>query len=112
MNALPDDSERPGTVTGLQLDVLRALWRAGEATVTEVHAALQRRRRLAPTTVATLLKRLASKQLVEHRQEGRALVYRALIAEDPDLTSPRGAAARVLLWLMRRDEAVRLMTVG
>ncbi|MCB1333411.1 MAG: ATP-dependent DNA helicase RecG [Roseivivax sp.] len=37
---------------------------------------------------------------------------RALIAEDPDLTSPRGAAARVLLWLMRRDEAVRLMTVG
>ncbi|MEZ6017627.1 MAG: BlaI/MecI/CopY family transcriptional regulator [Planctomycetota bacterium] len=82
MNALPDDSERPGTVTGLQLDVLRALWRAGEATVTEVHAALQRRRRLAPTTVATLLKRLASKQLVEHRQEGRALVYRALIAED------------------------------
>jgi len=37
---------------------------------------------------------------------------RKLLAEDPGLTSPRGAAARVLLWLMRQDEAIRLITVG
>ncbi|MEL7098997.1 MAG: ATP-dependent DNA helicase RecG [Pseudomonadota bacterium] len=37
---------------------------------------------------------------------------RALLAVDPDLTSERGRAARLLLWLMRQDEAIRLMDVG
>ncbi|MEO0389759.1 MAG: ATP-dependent DNA helicase RecG [Pseudomonadota bacterium] len=37
---------------------------------------------------------------------------RALLAADPGLQSPRGQAARVLLWLMRHEEAIRLMDVG
>ncbi|HEY9039194.1 MAG TPA: ATP-dependent DNA helicase RecG [Roseovarius sp.] len=37
---------------------------------------------------------------------------RKLLADDPDLTSPRGQAARVLLWLMERDQAIRLISVG
>lgn len=37
---------------------------------------------------------------------------RRLLAEDPDLQSPRGKAARLLLWLMRQDEAIRLIGVG
>lgn len=37
---------------------------------------------------------------------------RALLTQDPDLTSERGKAARVLLWLMRQDEAIRLISVG
>ena len=37
---------------------------------------------------------------------------RALLALDPDLASPRGRAARVLLWLMEQDKAVRLLSVG
>lgn len=37
---------------------------------------------------------------------------RKLLAEDPALQSPRGQAARVLLWLMRQDEAIRLISVG
>ncbi len=37
---------------------------------------------------------------------------RALLAADPGLQSPRGRAARVLLWLMRQDQAIRLMSVG
>lgn len=37
---------------------------------------------------------------------------RALLAVDPGLTSNRGAAARVLLWLMRQDRAIRLISVG
>jgi ATP-dependent DNA helicase RecG len=37
---------------------------------------------------------------------------RALLAKDPDLKSPRGQAARVLLWLMRQDRAIRLISVG
>ncbi len=37
---------------------------------------------------------------------------RNLLAADPDLTGPRGQAARVLLWLMEQDKAIRLITVG
>jgi ATP-dependent DNA helicase RecG len=37
---------------------------------------------------------------------------RALLAQDPDLSSDRGQAARVLLWLMGQDEAIRLISVG
>ena len=37
---------------------------------------------------------------------------RALLAVDPDLTTPRGKAVRLLLWLMRQDEAIRLISVG
>ena len=37
---------------------------------------------------------------------------RKLMHDDPDLVSPRGQAARVLLWLMDQDRAIRLMSVG
>ena len=37
---------------------------------------------------------------------------RKLLSDDPDLTGPRGQAARVLLWLMERDQAIRLISVG
>ncbi len=37
---------------------------------------------------------------------------RALLSADPDLTSDRGKAARVLLWLMKQDQAIRLISVG
>ena len=37
---------------------------------------------------------------------------RKLLADDPELVSPRGKAARMLLWLMRQDEAIRLISVG
>ncbi len=37
---------------------------------------------------------------------------RTLLAQDPDLAGPRGQAARVLLWLMEQDRAIRLIAVG
>ncbi|WP_319823819.1 ATP-dependent DNA helicase RecG [Thalassovita sp.] len=37
---------------------------------------------------------------------------RALMAQDPTLQGPRGKAARVLLWLMEQDQAIRLISVG
>jgi ATP-dependent DNA helicase RecG len=37
---------------------------------------------------------------------------RSLLAADPGLEGARGQAARLLLWLMRQDEAIRLITVG
>ena len=37
---------------------------------------------------------------------------RRLLAQDPTLQSDRGKAARVLLWLMSQDQAIRLISVG
>ncbi|MEO3415338.1 ATP-dependent DNA helicase RecG [Roseovarius sp. CAU 1744] len=37
---------------------------------------------------------------------------RKLLNDDPDLTGERGQAARVLLWLMEQDQAIRLISVG
>lgn len=69
-------------LTGLQLSVLRALWRRGESSVAEIHEELAEERRLAPTTVATLLSRLEKRGVVGHRSEGRQFVYEALISEE------------------------------
>jgi ATP-dependent DNA helicase RecG len=37
---------------------------------------------------------------------------RKLLAEDPGLTGPRGQAARILLWFMEQDRAIRLIGIG
>jgi ATP-dependent DNA helicase RecG len=37
---------------------------------------------------------------------------RALLEPDPGLVTPRGQAARTLLWLMEQDKAIRLISVG
>jgi ATP-dependent DNA helicase RecG len=37
---------------------------------------------------------------------------RKLLLDDPKLESVRGTAARVLLWLMEQDKAIRLISVG
>ncbi len=37
---------------------------------------------------------------------------RKLLSDDPALTSPRGAAARLLLWLLDQDRAIKLISVG
>lgn len=69
------------SLTELQLSLLRVLWERGEATVIEVQEALAPERRLAQTTVATLLSRLEKKGLLDHRTEGRQFVYRAVVSE-------------------------------
>ena len=69
------------TLTELQLDILRVLWKQGEATTQDVHDALASTRGLAPTTVSTLLSRLEKKGVLAYRRQGRQHVYRALVDE-------------------------------
>lgn len=69
-------------LTPLQLAVMRVLWTRAEATASEVHQALAPERGLAPTTVATLLRRLEKRGLVRHESVGRQFVYRACVAEE------------------------------
>ncbi len=68
----------------LQLAILRVLWERGEASASEVHAALLAERRLAVTTIKTMLRKMEDRGMVAHRPEGRQFIYRALIHE-PDV---------------------------
>ena len=68
-------------LSSLQIAIMRVLWAHGEATVADVHAAMQKERGLAATTVATVLSRLEAGGLVEHYTEERRYVYRPLVSE-------------------------------
>ena len=60
---------------------MRVLWSNGEATTGAVHEALFPERGLAPTTIATMLRKMEDKGVVEHRVEGRQFVYRPTVSE-------------------------------
>ena len=66
----------------LELDCMNALWRLGEATVRDIHAALAITRPRAYTTIMTILDRLAQKGVVERQKSGRAWLYKANLSAD------------------------------
>ena len=66
----------------LQLAILRVLWSCGEATASDVHAAQHAERGLAPTTIATMLKKMEKRGLVGHREDGRRFIYRPAVTEE------------------------------
>jgi predicted transcriptional regulator len=68
-------------LTDLQLAIVRVLWERGECTVLEVQEALAPDRKLAQTTVATILTRLEKRRIVKHQNKGRLFVYQALVTE-------------------------------
>ena len=65
----------------LQLAIMRVLWARDEATAAAVHEALFAERGLAPTTIATMLRKMEDKGVVAHRLDGRQFVYRATVEE-------------------------------
>jgi BlaI family transcriptional regulator, penicillinase repressor len=70
-------------LSDVQLGFMQALWEMGEGSVGEVQARLESSgRKLAPTTVATVLRRLEAKGWVVHREEGRGFIYRAAVSRE------------------------------
>lgn len=77
------EGPEPHELTELQLAVVATLWEEGDATVNRVRERLaDAGRRLARTTVATLLSRLEDRGVVRHQEAGREFVYRPLVSED------------------------------
>lgn len=65
----------------LQLAFVQALWELGEGSVSQVQESLEAQgRTLAPTTVATILRRLEAQGWVAHREQGRSFIYRATVS--------------------------------
>ena len=65
-----------------QLDVMEVLWARQAATAAEVHAALEPALGLAPTTVATVLQRLAKRGVLTAERDGRAYRYRPAVSRE------------------------------
>ncbi len=59
----------------LELECLKALWALGEGTVRDVREVLVGNRKLAYTTVMTVLDRLEKRGGVSRRKDGRSFVY-------------------------------------
>jgi len=70
------------TLGELQHAIMQVLWTRSEATVAEVHEALFDERGLAPTTIATMLRKMEDKGVVAHRVEDHHFVYQATVSED------------------------------
>ena len=65
----------------LQHAIMTVLWERGEAGSAEVHRALLAERGLAPTTIATMLRKMEGRGLVSHRASGRQFLYAPGISE-------------------------------
>ena len=74
--------KKSNTLTEAELRLMKILWLRGESAVTDLVAAIPEGEALAYNSVLTTIRILEQKGYVEHRQEGRAFVYRALVAED------------------------------
>ena len=72
---------KSNTLTEAELRLMKILWRRGESAVTDLVAALPESEPLAYNSVLTTIRILEQKGYVEHRQEGRAFVYRPCVAE-------------------------------
>ena len=66
----------------LEADVLRVVWDTGEVTVRDVYEQLRENRRIAYTTVMSVLRNLALKGLLEQDKSQAAYVYRAQVTDE------------------------------
>ena len=101
------------TLSEQQMEIMRVLWRGGEATVQDVREALSKDKPLATTTVATMLSRLEKRGIIDHKTEERQYVYFPLVSENEvrrsmvkDLVSNvfRGDFAALMSHLVKESE--------
>ena len=73
--------KKSNTLTEAELRLMKILWRRGESAVNDLVAAMPEGEELAYNSVLTTIRILEQKGYVDHRQEGRAFVYRPCVAE-------------------------------
>jgi BlaI family penicillinase repressor len=63
-----------------ELEILKVLWEIGPAGLGQVHAAIQQRRAVALTTVATMLRMMLEKELVLREDGPRGYLWSARVS--------------------------------
>jgi BlaI family transcriptional regulator, penicillinase repressor len=66
---------KSGTLTGQELEIMKAIWPRGQATVREVYDELRSRRTVAYTTVQTMMNILETKGHLTRQPGEKAHVY-------------------------------------
>lgn len=70
-------------ITDAELDLMEVLWAADQPlTSAEVAERLEAQRGWSPTTVKTMLSRLAAKGAISHREDGRRFLYSPTIERE------------------------------
>ena len=67
---------RSTTLTELELEIMKIVWERDSTTVRDVYETLLERRKVAYTTVMTMMKILEQKKYLKKTQTDRAYVYR------------------------------------
>src|SRR5215467_852773 len=67
---------RHNTLTPQELEIMKLVWQRGSATVRDVYEALLERRKIAYTSVMTMMKILETKGYLKKRRQDRAFLYR------------------------------------
>jgi BlaI family penicillinase repressor len=67
---------RSPTLTGQELEIMKVVWERESVTVRDVYEALLEKRKVAYTTVMTMMKILEQKKYLKRTQADRAYVYR------------------------------------
>ena len=69
-------------LTPLELDIMKAIWRRPQATVRYVQSEIRPARKLAYTTVMTIMNRMYQKGLLTRSLRGRAHLYQPTVGYD------------------------------
>jgi predicted transcriptional regulator len=104
------------TLTGQELEIMKVIWKLGTPTVRQVYETLLERRKVAYTTVMTMMNILEQKGYLKKRQGDRAFVYtpskpeklviRGMVREFVDRVF-NGAAEPLLLHLVEDDQLTK-----
>jgi len=73
---------KSNTLTEAELRLMKLLWQRGASSVNDLVATMADGEALAYNSVLTTIRILEQKGYVEHRQEGRAFIYSAVVAEE------------------------------
>lgn len=101
------------TLTGQELEIMKVIWKLGPSTVRQVYETLLKRRRIAYTTVMTMMNILEQKGFLKKKSAERAFVYapsrperqviRAMVREFVDRVF-NGAAEPLLVHLVEDEQ--------
>ena len=80
---------RSRTLTEQELEIMKVVWGLKRATVRDVYEALRERRKIAYTTVMTMMNILEKKKHLKKQAQDRAYVYQA--------TRPRGEVIKAMV---------------
>lgn len=70
------NKKRPGKVLGdLEAEIMEAIWLKDSCTVRDIYEELRSKRKIAYTTVMTIMSRLAEKGLLLKEKQGSAFLY-------------------------------------